>query len=592
MPPFKKKRVVTIREVLKVYWKHTLAYKWSFFLSFFLGTTTYLFDVITPLFFKRFFDVLGGTPSSETFQTLLGVLTVIIFFNVLQWIARRAMHFLTIYFYAGAMSDLLDNGFIYLFGHSYNFFISNFTGTLVRRVTRLSRSYETIMDQLFYNILPIVVTVAGILFVLFQRSTLLGYALLLWIVLFLLVQLALARWKQPYNLRKAEEDSRVTGTLSDAVSNEYNIKLFSGANHEEGLFRNVTADLKRITLLSWTIDEVINTVQGFLMIVIQGVLFYGAIVFWQRGVLTIGDFALIQAYLINIFGQLWNFGNSFRRLYEAFADASEMVEIFNTPHEIRDAPGAKALSVPNGEIQFKDVHFRFHTDQPVLEEFNLHIRPAEKIALVGPYGAGKSTIVKILFRRYDIKSGSILIDGQDIHTVTQESLHDAISLVPQEPILFHRTLLENIRYGRRGASDEEVMEAARQAHCHEFITRFPEGYDTFVGERGVKLSGGEKQRVAIARAILKNAPVLVLDEATSSLDSHSEALIQDALEVLMKGKTVIVIAHRLSTIMKMDRIVVMQGGQVIDQGTHADLLSRDSLYKRLWDIQAGGFLTE
>jgi len=577
MPPFKKKRVVTIREVLKVYWKHTLAYKWSFFLSFFLGTTTYLFDVITPLFFKRFFDVLGGTPSSETLQTLLGVLTVIIFFNVLQWIARRAMHFLTIYFYAGAMSDLLDNGFIYLFGHSYNFFISNFTGTLVRRVTRLSRSYETIMDQLFYNI---------------QRSTLLGYALLLWIVLFLLVQLALARWKQPYNLRKAEEDSRVTGTLSDAVSNEYNIKLFSGANHEEGLFRNVTADLKRITLLSWTIDEVINTVQGFLMIVIQGVLFYGAIVFWQRGVLTIGDFALIQAYLINIFGQLWNFGNSFRRLYEAFADASEMVEIFNTPHEIRDAPGAKVLSVPNGEIQFKDVHFRFHKDQAILEEFSLRIAPGEKIALVGPSGAGKSTIVKILFRLYDIRSGSILIDGQDIHTVTQESLHDAISLVPQEPILFHRTLLENIRYGRRDATDEEVMEAARQAHCHEFITRFPEGYDTFVGERGVKLSGGEKQRVAIARAILKNAPVLVLDEATSSLDSHSEALIQDALEVLMKGKTVIVIAHRLSTIMKMDRIVVMQGGQVIDQGTHADLLSRDSLYKRLWDIQAGGFLRE
>ncbi len=220
------------------------------------------------------------------------------------------------------------------------------------------------------------------------------------------------------------------------------------------------------------------------------------------------------------------------------------------------------------------------------------IAPGEKIALVGPSGAGKSTITKLLLRLYDINSGAIEIDGQNIAEVTQESLRNAIAFVPQEPVLFHRTLMENIRYGRRDATDAEVIDAAKKAHCHEFIAALPEGYNTYVGERGIKLSGGERQRVAIARAILKDAPILVLDEATSSLDSESEHLIQDALEVLMRGKTVIVIAHRLSTIMKMDRIVVLEGGQVVAEGTHEELLQQGGLYHKLWSIQAGGFIVD
>jgi ABC-type multidrug transport system fused ATPase/permease subunit len=226
----------------------------------------------------------------------------------------------------------------------------------------------------------------------------------------------------------------------------------------------------------------------------------------------------------------------------------------------------------------------------VLKNFNLKIAGGEKIALVGPSGAGKTTVTKLLLRLYDVKGGAIKIDGQNISDITQDSLRDAISFVPQEPVLFHRTLMENIRYGRRGASDEEVLQAARQAHCHEFIERLPEKYNTYVGERGVKLSGGERQRVAIARALLKNSPILVLDEATSSLDSESEALIQDALETLMQGKTVVVIAHRLSTIMKMDRIVVVESGTIAAQGTHLELVKQEGLYRKLWSIQAGGFI--
>jgi ABC-type multidrug transport system fused ATPase/permease subunit len=263
----------------------------------------------------------------------------------------------------------------------------------------------------------------------------------------------------------------------------------------------------------------------------------------------------------------------------------------HTPHEIKDLPGAKELAVSLAKIEYKDVHFSFNQTREVLKGIDLTIHQKEKIALIGPSGAGKSTFVKLLLRLYDLTSGEIAIDDQDIKHVTQESLRKNISLVPQDPILFHRTLKENIRYGRRDATDEEVYEAARLAHCDEFIRGLPQGYDTYVGERGIKLSGGERQRVAIARAILKNAPILILDEATSSLDSESEFLIQDALDTLMKGKTVIVIAHRLSTIRKMDRIIVLEDGKIREEGTHDYLLGQEeSLYKKLWNLQAGGFI--
>jgi ATP-binding cassette subfamily B protein len=308
--------------------------------------------------------------------------------------------------------------------------------------------------------------------------------------------------------------------------------------------------------------------------------------------LTVGDFALIQAYLFGIFDRLVANHGELRRFYRALADADEMVEILDEPHEIQDKENAKPIKVTSGVIDLRDINFYFNVTKPVLKNFTVQIKGGEKVALVGPSGAGKSTVTKLLLRLYDIEQGLIEIDRQNISEVTQESLRNAIAFVPQEPILFHRTLMENIRYGRRDASDEEVLEAAKKAHCHEFISALPEGYGTYVGERGVKLSGGERQRVAIARAILKNAPILVLDEATSSLDSESEALIQDALETLMRGKTVIVIAHRLSTIMKMDRILVLDGGAIISQGTHKELLQTEGIYQKLWNIQAGGFISD
>jgi len=280
-----------------------------------------------------------------------------------------------------------------------------------------------------------------------------------------------------------------------------------------------------------------------------------------------------------------------RELYEQLADAEEMTEILHTRHEIRDLPKAKQIRIVRGKIEFKNVSFAYHKKNDVIQGLKLTIKPGEKVALIGPSGGGKSTITRLLMRLVDIRKGQILIDGQEISKVRQNSLRSSIGFVPQDPILFHRTLMDNIRYGRREATDEEVMAAAKLANCHEFILNFPQQYNTYVGERGVKLSGGERQRVAIARAILANTPILILDEATSSLDSESELLIQQALERLMKNKTTLVIAHRLSTIMRMDRIVVIQNGQIVEEGTHSDLVSVHSgLYKKLWDLQVGGYV--
>ena len=293
--------------------------------------------------------------------------------------------------------------------------------------------------------------------------------------------------------------------------------------------------------------------------------------------------------MLDLGDKVFSFSRIVRDIYQSYADAKEMVEIMKLPPAIQDAPDAKPLQSSRGEIVFDQVNFHFNPSKPVLRSISVTIKAGEKVALVGPSGAGKSTFVKLLLRFHDVKEGAIKIDGQDIRNVTKASLYEAISLVPQDPVLFHRSLRENIRYGKPSASDEEVEQAAKLAHCDEFIRETAAGYDTFVGERGIKLSGGERQRVAIARAILKNAPILVLDEATSSLDSHSESLIQEALQNLMQGRTTIVIAHRLSTIRKMDRIVVIDNGQVIEQGTHDELTQRDGLYSHLWELQAGGF---
>ena len=549
--------------------------------------------LISPLFLRNIFNTLASHDTSAAvihgLVVTVGIIGVLYF---LQWIAGRIYVYAVMDMESQVMAKLYRDAFSYLIKHSYHFFSSQFAGTLTRRVSKYSAAFERILDATMDSFFPATIFVVGAVAILFFRNHVLGVILGVWSICFVLLQIYLSRWHRPHRTYRSEQDSKMVGALADAISNQNTITLFSGTRHEDERFAEFVDRWSEALRRSWTFMSNIWGVQGLLMVAINIALLYGAVIFWGRGELTIGDFVLIQTYLLGTFSMLNGITQQLRGFYDAVADADEMVTIFNAPHEIRDLPDAVPLTVSNGMIEFKAVRFYFHADRPVLRGFDIMIRHGEKVALVGPSGAGKSTVTKLLLRLYDVKDGSIEIDGQNIADVTQESLRNAIAFVPQEPLLFHRTLMENIRYGRRDASNEEVYEAARKAHCHEFISALSEGYETFVGERGVKLSGGERQRIAIARAILKNAPILVLDEATSSLDSESESLIQDSLKVLMEGKTVLVIAHRLSTIMHMDRIVVLENGMVVAQGTHDELLRKGGLYQKLWSIQAGGFIPD
>ncbi len=584
----------TTVDVLKAFWRGMSRHKPTLFFSVFGVALARVFSIIIPIYYKKFFDILSQMVSVDArVVELMHIIIVILGFNLVVWAGYRLGTFATVHFESKVIADLKQISFDYMIEHSYAFYANNFTGSLVQRVNRFARAFETLADRIIYDVLPLFFQISGVCIVLWFTNPVITEVLLVWILIFLSFNYFFSRWKLKYDVKRASMDSFTTGVLSDAISNQNTIQLFTGSRFESGYFKKVTDDQATLTKFVWNLQGAVDTVQSLLIFIIEFLLFYFAIKYWQQGIITIGTFVLIQVYLVGLGGHLWDFSRVVRNIYEAFADAKEMVDILKYPHDVKDLPNAEVLNVPKGEVSFEDVGFSFNKERAVLFGLNLKIRYGEKVALIGPSGAGKSTFVKLLLRLYDVSAGKILIDGQDIREVTQESLRRNVSLVPQDPILFHRTLLENIRYGKRDATDAEALEAARLAHCDEFALSLPAKYETYVGERGIKLSGGERQRVAIARAILKNAPILVLDEATSSLDSHSESLIQDALDKLMKGKTVIVIAHRLSTIHKMDRIIVLEKGKIIEEGSHDELLTNDSsLYTKLWNLQAGGFIKE
>jgi len=583
-----KRRTIKSDLVFKIFWSYIKKYPWFFGIALLGGTISQLSHIVGPLYIKELFDLL--TTPGVLVSALVAPITAYVVVNLIGWVGGRFEMWLGYTLISKITNDLTNDAFANLIRHSYQFFTSNFAGALTRRVARFSGSYENLHYAVVTQIFQALLYVVGISIVLTYKNVLLGNIVIFWVAVFIGLQWFLGKWQQPLRLARAEEDSNLTAALADSISNQNTITLFSGYQREEAIVGEAAKKYRVAQTRSWQTSTMIYGVQGLLSILLNVGMLWLGIWLWQKGALTVGDLVLIQAYIFGLFEYVWTLGRQFQVIYTALADASEMAEIMDTPFGIRDRKSAKPLAVGEGEVWFDNVNFYFNKLRPVLKDFNLTIAGGERVALVGPSGAGKSTVTKLLLRLFDLPEGEIKIDKQDIAKVTQESLRNAISFVPQEPILFHRSLMENIRYGRRDATDDEVIEAAKKAHCHEFISELQHGYETFVGERGVKLSGGERQRVAIARAILKDAPILVLDEATSSLDSESEALIQDALETLMKGKTVVVIAHRLSTIMKMDRIVVMEQGKIIAQGTHLELIRERGLYQKLWSIQAGGFI--
>lgn len=478
---------------------------------------------------------------------------------------------------------------------SMEFHTSRFGGSLVSQANKFTGAFARLSDLLLFNIAPLLYAFLFTFIILVPLLPWFALALAIFAILFLGVAWFSFSSIRELNVKEAEAQNKVSGQIADSITNILAVKSFSRERHEKQRFEKFANDSRQagfairnaVTVRDFWFGSIITaiTTSAFITLVFGNAWF---------GV-AIGTLLLAVNYSMQILGNLWGFNGMLRQLNRIFGDAREMSSILTTHQSVADAAGAKKLVTKKGEIEISHMAFRHadaKEDDKIFENLSLHIKAGQRVGLVGQSGSGKTTLTKLLLRFADIQAGSITIDGQSISEVTQASLREAIAYVPQEPMLFHRSLRENIMYGKPDATDDEVREAARRANALEFIEKLPEGFETTVGERGVKLSGGQRQRIAIARAILKNAPILVLDEATSALDSESERLIQNALEELMKGRTSIVIAHRLSTIAKLDRVIVMDNGKIIEDGTHDSLIKKKGQYARLWAHQSGGFIEE
>ncbi|HET7302583.1 MAG TPA: ABC transporter ATP-binding protein [Candidatus Saccharimonadales bacterium] len=495
---------------------------------------------------------------------------------------------------AKAMRNLYIDGLNELSHKDLGFFHDNFAGSLTKKTIAYGRNFESFLDTMAFNVFAYVLPLLFASIILWRFSPWLVVALIGLIGIAGVVIIPLTRKRKKYVDERETASNVMAGHVADVIGNMDAVQAFAHEDFEREHHNKNVTDYMNKALRSWNfhtlhIDLAISPI--YVLINVVGL---------ALAITLSNDTSTVAKIFVtfNYFGSatfiLWQFNRTYRNLENAISEAAQFTELLLTEPKISEAASPKEMHVTKGEITFEKVHFAYdNTDgTPLFEEFNLHIAPGEKLALVGHSGGGKTTITKLLLRFNDITSGKLCIDGQDIRNAKIADVRHAIAYVPQEPAMFHRSIRENIRYGDLTASDEAVVAAAKKANAHDFISALPDGYDTLVGERGVKLSGGQRQRIAIARAILKNAPILVLDEATSALDSESEKLIQEALWQLMEGRTAIVVAHRLSTIQKMDRIVVLENGAIHEQGSHRELLKKDGIYAKLWAHQSGGFIEE
>lgn len=486
--------------------------------------------------------------------------------------------------------EIYKDTYQHLTKQSLDFYTNNFAGALVSKVNRFASAFlnfwATVVFQGLFIATSIVGTLVGIGFLVWQYAV----VLFVLIVVFAVASFFSMRFLRPRQRERSEAYTNISAQLSDSLSNMFAVKIDSKERFEQKRL-DISVDnmvQKEFRVRSGIIG--VSLVYSTIVSIMRVGALVVSIIMVQQGIANAAIVYLCLTYTFSLIQEIWNISDMLRNYYQIVGDSEEMLEILNTRPEIKDKTNKK-LTVKKGGIKFKDIDFA-HADSgsSLFEKLSLDIKPGQKVGVVGVSGSGKTTLTKLLMRFIEPRDGTISIDGQDIAKHTQTSLHNAIAYVPQEPLLFHRSLKENISYGRTDATDQEIEAAAKKAHVYDFIKSLPDGFETLVGERGVKLSGGQRQRVAIARAILKDAPILILDEATSALDSESEKLIQEALDVLMKGRTSMVIAHRLSTIAKLDRIIVLKDGKIIEDGPHAELLKLDGTYASLWKHQSGGFI--
>ena len=583
-----------IRLIFKYYLPHLKKYKKSTALV----LTSYALAVagsgmVTPVLYKRIMDIVSGTgDASALINTVLFIGGMLLLYNLFFRIADYTMT----YSQSHMLKNVADDAFDRLERHSYAFFSNTFTGTLVAKVRRYINAFEIIHDQFVFAVWMNGLRLIFGLAVLSYFSLPLGIVLFTWLVLYIGITALFVKKKLKKDLLTAEANSRTTGVLSDAITNMLNVKMFASHSRELSYFTDATDVEEKRRRDAGYFQNTQFLFQGYFIALFEFAGMFAAAHLWLNGSISAGTIILMQIYIFTSFDVVWNICRNSAKVMKALAEAKEMVDIFERPVAVDDPQNPEKCKISKGKIEIKNISFLYEEGEEkrtkVFKKLSLNILAGEKVGLVGPSGAGKTTITKLLLRFADIQDGKILIDGQDISRITQSDLRSRIAYVPQDPILFHRTLRENISYSNPDASEEKIIDAAKRSRAHEFIKSFSRGYDTYVGERGVKLSGGERQRVAIARAMLKDAPVLILDEATSSLDSISEQHIQEAFDELMKGRTTLVVAHRLSTIQKMDRIIVFDKGAIDEDGTHKELIAKKGLYYRLWKQQSHGFMGE
>ncbi len=593
----KSEKSKTVGRTLHYFWREIVKYKW-YTLGCMIITPIVVFirAILAPMIFADLIEKASlGLPVSEILELAFWE---VVAFMLLYTVNKLVFEELRLYWCWKmemlAMYDLAMQCFNTVSEQSMQFHSDRFSGSLVSQSNKFVGSFERLMDVIIWDLWPTLIYIVMVVVILAPQVPWFAVGLILFTAIYAMICTFSFRKISNLNEEWAAAETKQTGQLADSISNIISVKSYAKEAHERRRYadfsrKSYNAGIKsmRATIAR---DILFNCVQLCITALILVFLLMGRE--WLG--ISVAVLVLIVNYAQTVQGELWNINSILKNINRVFGDAHEMTLILDTIDDVVDIPEAQILIMNQASVDFDNISFR-HKDakDEIFTNFNLKVEPGERIGLVGVSGSGKTTLTKLLLRFADVNSGEITVSGQNIRNITQQSLRENIAYVPQETSLFHRSIAENIAYGKPDATQAEIEQAAKLANAHEFIIDMPEGYETLVGERGVKLSGGQRQRIAIARAILKDAPILVLDEATSALDSESEALIQSALERLMKGRTSIVIAHRLSTVASLDRIVVLQNGKIVEQGSHHALLEqKDGVYHHLWSRQSGAFMEE
>ena len=589
----REKRPAAIRVVIPFVFRHWLKQPVMTLViaSGLLGAT--VADLFMPIFSGHLVDALtrgAADPDARHAAVIAFAAIVALGFAsiVLRMIGLQAI----VPFTLKIMSEVARDAFMRVQRFSTDWHANSFAGSTVRKITRGMWALDLYNDTILLALLPSLMVLVGSMILLGLHWASLGAVIAIGALIYVAMTVMLSiRYIAPAARVSNAWDTKVGGTLADALTCNAVVKSFGAEPREDARLMRVISRWRKRVNRTWLRYNYTNAAQLIVLLCLRGSVIGGALLLWMAGRASPGDVTYVLTSYYVIHAYLRDVGMHINNLQRSVNDMEELVDIHDEPIGIADAPGAKPIDITGGRIAFEDVTFLYGGHRaPLYDGLSVEIRAGERVGLVGRSGSGKTTFVKLVQRLYDVSGGRVLIDGQDIAKATQQSLRSQIAIVQQDPILFHRSLAENIAYGRPGASLEAIEQAARLANAHDFILRLPKGYGTLVGERGVKLSGGERQRVALARAFLADAPVLILDEATSSLDSESEALIQEAMVRLMKDRTSIVIAHRLSTVRSLDRILVFDRGRIVEQGTHAVLTARPGgIYRSLFERQATEF---